>query len=66
MYRFNPFKTRFSAPEPGVEEFKVNNIVQVIGTPYEYKITRIDCHAYPICAGGYRYKPKQLKLIREK
>ena len=28
------------------------------------QVTRVDRHVYPVCAGYYRYKPEQLKLVK--
>lgn len=47
-------------------EFNVGDTVQIIGTPQKVKITRIDRHVRPICAGYGRFLPNQLKLISKK
>jgi hypothetical protein len=42
---------------------KVNSFVRVIQTNEVLKVTRIDKHVYPICAGYRRFKYKDLQTM---
>lgn len=60
MSRYGPFG-KFEGEIP----FKIGDLV-IRPDGYVVPITRIDSHVYPVCAGGYRYKPQDLKLAKER